>query len=179
MNFLDRAISAVAPQRALQRVRSRVALELTQDYLDRHAQRFRYDGATAGRRAYGWYAASTDANVELMGSLIWLRNRSRDLVRNNPYAARAIEELAGNVVGTGIVPKAKTGSAAIDKIIDAEWPFSPMPATRRSGWTSMECKRWLCERWPRAAKRSYGFGRAWPPLICAFLCSFKCWKQIS
>ena len=58
-----------------------------------------------------------------MGSLIWLRNRSRDLIRNNPYAARAIEELAGNVVGTGIVPKAKTGNAAIDKIIDAEWPF--------------------------------------------------------
>ena len=123
MNFLDRAIGAVAPRLALQRVRNRVALELTQDYLERHAQRFRYEAATAGRRAHGWYAASTDANVELMGSLIWLRNRSRDLIRNNPYAARAIEELAGNVVGTGIVPKAKTGNIAIDKIIDAEWPF--------------------------------------------------------
>ena len=31
---------------------------------------------------------------------------------------RVNEELAGNVVGTGIVPKAKTGNAAIDKIID-------------------------------------------------------------
>ena len=123
MNLLDKAISIVAPRVALQRVRSRVALELTTGYLERHAQRFRYEGATAGRRAHGWYAASTDANVELMGSLIWLRNRSRDLIRNNPYAARAIEELAGNVVGTGIVPKAKTGNTAIDKIIDAEWPF--------------------------------------------------------
>src|ERR1035441_326759 len=97
--------------------------EFLNEYAHRHAERFRYDGATAGRRAHGWYAAGTDANVELMGSLIWLRNRSRDLIRNNPYAARAIEELAGNVVGTGIVPKAKTGSVAIDKIIDAEWPF--------------------------------------------------------
>ena len=123
MNLLDKAISIVAPRVALQRVRSRVALELTTGYLERHAQRFRYEGATAGRRAHGWYAASTDANVELMGSLIWLRNRSRDLIRNNPYAARAVEELAGNVVGTGIVPKAKTGNTAIDKIIDAEWPF--------------------------------------------------------
>jgi lambda family phage portal protein len=123
MNLLDKAISVVAPHVALQRARSRVALELTTGYLERHAQRFRYDGATAGRRAHGWYAASTDANVELMGSLIWLRNRSRDLIRNNPYAARAVEELAGNVVGTGIVPKAKTGNTAIDKIIDAEWPF--------------------------------------------------------
>jgi lambda family phage portal protein len=123
MNLLDKAISIVAPRVALQRVRSRVALELTTGYLERHAQRFRYEGASAGRRAHGWYAASTDANVELMGSLIWLRNRSRDLIRNNPYAARAVEELAGNVVGTGIVPKAKTGNTAIDKIIDAEWPF--------------------------------------------------------
>ncbi len=123
MNLLDKAISVVSPRAALRRVRSRVALELTTGYLQRHAQRFRYEGASAGRRANGWYAASTDANVELMGSLIWLRNRSRDLVRNNPYAARAIEELAGNVVGTGIVPKAKTGNAAIDKVIDAEWPF--------------------------------------------------------
>jgi lambda family phage portal protein len=123
MNLLDKAISVMAPRVALQRVRSRVALELTTGYLERHAQRFRYDGATAGRRAHGWYAASTDANVELMGSLIWLRNRSRDLIRNNPYAARAVEELAGNVVGTGIVPKAKTGNTAIDKIIDAEWQF--------------------------------------------------------
>ena len=123
MNLLDKAISVVAPRAALQRVRSRVALELTTGYLERHAERFRYDGATAGRRSHGWYAASTDANVELMGSLIWLRNRSRDLIRNNPYAARAVEELAGNVVGTGIVPKAKTGNTVIDKIIDAEWPF--------------------------------------------------------
>ena len=101
MNLLDKAISVVAPRVALQRARSRVALELTTGYLERHAQRFRYDGAAAGRRSHGWYAASTDANVELMGSLIWLRNRSRDLIRNNPYAARAVEELAGNVVGNG------------------------------------------------------------------------------
>jgi lambda family phage portal protein len=123
MNLLDKAISVVSPRAALQRVRHRVALELTTGYLERHTQRFRYEGATAGRRSNGWYAASTDANVELMGSLIWLRNRSRDLVRNNPYAARAVEELAGNVVGTGIVPKAKTGNTGIDKLIDDEWPF--------------------------------------------------------
>lgn len=101
----------------------RAVADLVDGYRRRHAERFRYEGATAGRRAYGWYAASTDANVELMGALIWLRNRSRDLIRNNPYAANAITTLAGNVVGTGIVPKAKTGNTAIDKVIDTEWPF--------------------------------------------------------
>src|ERR1700735_3771606 len=123
MNFLDRAIGAVAPRLQPHSVRNHGALEHAHVYLELLAQRCRYEGATAGRRVHGCYAASTDANVELMGSLTWLRNRSRDLIRNNPYAARAIEEWAGNVVGTGIVPKAKTGNVAIDKIIDAEWPF--------------------------------------------------------
>jgi capsid protein len=179
MNLLDKAIGVVAPRVALQRVRSRVALELTTGYLERHAQRFRYDGATAGRRAHGWYAASTDANVELMGSLIWLRNRSRDLIRNNPYAARAVEELAGNVVGTGIVPKAKTGNTAIDKIIDAEWPFfaDGCDTPQRLDFYGMQTLtvRTMAE----AAKPLCGSGRAPRTPGCAFRFSFKCSKPIS
>ena len=123
MNLIDRTIEAMAPRYALRRMQARAALTLTQDYMERHAERFAYDGSSAGRRAHGWYAPSSDANVELMGSLVWLRNRSRDLVRNNPYAVKATEELVGNGVGTGIVPQAKTGNTGIDKIIDAEWPF--------------------------------------------------------
>jgi len=123
MNLLDRTIEAVAPRYALRRAQARAALTLTQDFAERHAERFTYDGSSAGRRAHGWYAPSSDANVEIMGSLVWLRNRSRDLVRNNPYAVKAVEELVGNAVGTGIVPQAKTGNAAIDKTIDSEWPF--------------------------------------------------------
>ena len=123
MNLIDRTIGAVAPRYALRRMQARAVLTLTQDYMERHAERFAYDGSSAGRRAHGWYAPSSDANVELMGSLVWLRNRSRDLVRNNPYAVKATEELVGNGVGTGIVPQSKTGNAGIDKIIDAEWPF--------------------------------------------------------
>lgn len=89
----------------------------------RDAESFRYEGAVAGRRAHGWYAASTDANVELMGAIVWLRNRARDLVRNNPHASKALEELVGNTIGTGIVPQAKTGDLALDRIIDNEWPY--------------------------------------------------------
>ena len=179
MNLLDKAISVVAPRAALQRVRSRVALELTTGYLERHAQRFRYEGATAGRRAYGWYAASTDANVELMGSLIWLRNRSRDLIRNNPYAARAVEELAGNVVGTGIVPKAKTGNAGIDKIIDAEWPFfaEACDTPQRLDFYGMQT---LTVR--TMAESGEAILRFRPRLRmpgCAFRCSFRCSKPTS
>jgi lambda family phage portal protein len=120
---IDRALGVVAPRVALRRIRSRAALDVLSREMDRQAHRFSYDAASSGRRANGWYASSADANVELMGSLIWMRNRSRDLVRNNPYAAKAVDELVGNLVGTGIVPRAKTGNADLDKLIDEEWPY--------------------------------------------------------
>src|SRR5206468_2894756 len=61
--------------------------------------------------------------TEIGAALVNLRNRSRDLNRNNPYCSKATEELVGNTVGTGIIPQAKTGDARMDRIIDGEWPF--------------------------------------------------------
>lgn len=122
-NLLDRAVGAVAPKFALERARARLALDRINQLNEQKSQKFGYDGATTGRRTDGWYAGSADANVELYGTLIWLRDRSRDLVRNNPYAVKAIEELVGNTVGTGIIPQANTGNEALDKIIDKEWPY--------------------------------------------------------
>lgn len=118
-NFIEKAIGALSPQWALQRSRARLVLGHTEKY----AEKFKYEGARSDRRTDGWYAGSSDANVELMGSLLKLRDRSRDLVRNNPYAAKAIEELVGNTVGTGIVPQSDTGNAELDKIIDNEWLY--------------------------------------------------------
>lgn len=112
MNALDRAIGYFSPERAFRRAQFRAA-----------AVTFAYDGAKSGRRTDGWLAAGGDANTEVGASLINLRNRSRDLLRNNPYASKAITELVGNAVGTGIVPQAKTGNPALDKTIDGEWPF--------------------------------------------------------
>lgn len=119
MNPLDRAIGYLSPKQGLERARARIALGVA----NRYAERLSYEGAAAGRRSHGWYATSSDANVELMGSLVWLRNRARDLVRNNRYASKALEELVGNTVGTGITPQAKTGDETLDKIIDREWPY--------------------------------------------------------
>ena len=112
MNALDKMIGYFSPERAYRRARFRAATE-----------RFAYDGAKSGRRTDGWMAAGGDANTEVGASLISLRNRSRDLLRNNPYASKAIAELVGNTVGTGIVPQAKTGTPELDKIIDGEWLY--------------------------------------------------------
>jgi lambda family phage portal protein len=112
MNFLDKFIGYFDPERAFRRERFRAAMEV-----------LAYDGAKSGRRTDGWIAASGDANSEVGAALASLRNRSRDLLRNNPYAAKAVTELVGNTVGTGIVPQAKTGDEALDKLIDGEWPY--------------------------------------------------------
>ena len=112
MNAIDKMIGYFSPERGYRRAQYRAATEV-----------FAYDGAKAGRRTDGWYAAGGDANTEIGAGLLVLRNRSRELLRNNPYATKAIAELVGNTVGTGIVPQAKTGNPTLDAIIDAEWPY--------------------------------------------------------
>lgn len=84
--------SSAAPERpaAVQRLR-------------RGGARAEYDGATKGRRAAGWRRTQRDANAELTPAVqAALRGIARDLVRNNPYAARGVAGIAENIVGTGI-----------------------------------------------------------------------------
>lgn len=71
-----------------------------------------YDGAKTGRRTSGWVSASNSANVEITSSLNLLRNRSRELVRNNPYAAKVMRVLCTNYIGIGITANIKDKKAA-------------------------------------------------------------------
>ena len=66
-----------------------------------------YEGAGKGRRTKNWRTSSGSANAETRSSLATLRDRSRDLVRNNPYAAAAIREIPAHTVGAGIIPQAQ------------------------------------------------------------------------
>ncbi|MFZ1415816.1 MAG: phage portal protein, partial [Defluviicoccus sp.] len=60
-----------------------------------------------GRRTEGWVVAGTSANAEIGTALVRLRDRTRDLVRNNPYAAKAVQAVVSNLIGTGIMPRAR------------------------------------------------------------------------
>lgn len=62
----------------------------------------RYDGAIINRLTADWITSGTSADSELQSSLRLLRNRSRDLVRNNDYARGAVRTITNNVVGKGI-----------------------------------------------------------------------------
>src|SRR6266511_3079705 len=112
MNWLDRAVGYVAPARALRRARQRAVMAaLVRSYED----------ARVGRRTEGSVVAGTSANAEIGTALSRLRDRSRDLVRNNPYAAKAVQAVVSNLVGTGILPRARSADAIANEAADKLW----------------------------------------------------------
>lgn len=97
-NILDRAIGWVAPETGARRLRHRAAI----DIMARG-----YEGADRGRLKSSWRTPPTSADAEIAGAGRLLRDRMRDLVRNNPHAANALSVLVTHAVGDGIVPRAK------------------------------------------------------------------------
>lgn len=92
MNIVDRLIGFFAPGAAVQRWQARQALEQVRAF----------EGAKRSRKTAGWVTPSTGANAENLGSLPVLINRSRSLVRDNPWAKKAIGNWVTDAIGTGI-----------------------------------------------------------------------------
>lgn len=100
--WLDRATGFLSPRWELNRLRARAVRAL----LARH-----YEAAASGRRTQGWRRSSGDANAVMGPVLATVRERVRDLVRNNPYAESALATIADHAVGWGIVAKPLNESA--------------------------------------------------------------------
>lgn len=110
LDRIDSAIEVISPRWARRRAADRLALGMLRGY----------EGASRGRRTNGWKTGATGANAEVKLGIVPLRNRARDLVRNNPYAARAVSVIASNVVGYGIMTTpAGTGKTATKKLREA------------------------------------------------------------
>jgi lambda family phage portal protein len=115
-NIIDRAIGWIAPEAGVRRVRHRAALDtMTRGYA----------GADRGRLKSSIRAPSTSADAEVARDGRLLRDRMRDLVRNNPHAANALSVLVTHAVGDGIVPRTKDAKvnelyAAWSKRCDAD-----------------------------------------------------------
>lgn len=110
--LFDRALAAIAPNRAARRYAARVALG---------NMRRSYEGASRGRGTEGWRTGATAADSEIAAAGQLLRDRMRDLVRNNPMAAQAVSVLVGGIVGTGIRPRAASGNKALNAKVDKLW----------------------------------------------------------
>lgn len=110
--LMDAALAVVAPASAARRYASRVTIANL---------RRNYEAAAKGRGTSGWKAGGTSADAEIAKAGAALRDRMRDLVRNNPIAAQAVQVLVNNIVGTGIRPRAATSDPALNKQVDALW----------------------------------------------------------
>jgi len=87
-----------------------------------------YAAAAVNRLTNDWRAGHTTANLEIARALPILRNRARDLERNNDYIRRYLHLLTTNVVGhagIGLQMRVKTARGLDDKrandAIEAAW----------------------------------------------------------
>jgi lambda family phage portal protein len=61
-----------------------------------------YQGAKFSRLTADWVTGNTSADSEVYGSAQKLRDRARQLCRDNDYARQALRAIEGNVIGQGI-----------------------------------------------------------------------------
>lgn len=116
-NPIDQVIGWLSPERGLKRAVARARMDVVNGIRN-------YEGASHGRHHRNWRASGATADTLIARDGQTLRDRSRDLVRNNPLAAKIVTTHANNLVGHGIVPRAKTGDEKQDKAINdlfEEW----------------------------------------------------------
>lgn len=104
-NLLDRAIAAVAPVWGAHRQRARMFMALAGGYT----------GASRSRRqTKEWgHTRGNSADADILWDLPVLRDRSRDLVRNEPIATGAISSIVTNVIGTGLALQCRIDGDAL------------------------------------------------------------------
>lgn len=92
-SLVDRFVRWRDPVKGLERFRARVNIALVGGYT----------GGSKSRRSFkNWFTRGNDADADLLPDLPTLRERSRDLGRNEPLAAGAINTQCTNVVGAGL-----------------------------------------------------------------------------
>ncbi len=94
--LLDRAIAWLSPERGRRRYQERVFL----DFIKKRD----YSAGDRGRRTEGWNLRTGQGpNSAIKRSLPLIRERSRDIVRNNPWGASMKSEIVANLVHYGII----------------------------------------------------------------------------
>jgi len=99
--FLDNVIATVSPRRAFMRRAARFAAENAFSYSGRGG----YSGGKTKRTTADWLPGGGSADADILFDLEKLRDRSRDLVRNNAHAHGIVATFESNVIGTGIKPQ--------------------------------------------------------------------------
>lgn len=80
-----------------------------------------YDGAKVNRRTDGWRSFGASSEAEVGTSHKIMRERARELVRNNPHAEKGLSVIVANKVGTGIMCQAAGKNQRANKRMDERW----------------------------------------------------------
>ncbi len=123
VNYLDRAIAAVAPAWAAKRVHARVQLAAVSALPDLRGAMDDAGAAPEHQVGYRLWGLSRDARSDTLPLLRSQRGQVRELARTSPIAAGAINTNIDRVVGTGLA-------------------LSAQPALSVLGWSAEQAKEW-------------------------------------
>ena len=102
LSFLEKIISLFNPKLAMQRAFLRTQMS-------------GYNSGSYGKRNKNWNKTLLGPNAAFESQLNLIVARSRDLVRNNPWARSARDKIVSNIVGHGIKGNI-TGNAKLEKL---------------------------------------------------------------
>ena len=130
-NIIDRTVSFFDPVRGVRRLRARATMALAGGYIG---------GSKSRRGLKMWTTYGHDADSDVLPDLPTLRERSRDLIRNNPLAAGAIKTKVTNVVGTGLRLQSRIDRSVLNLAEDkADAWETGTEREWRLFWESKEC----------------------------------------
>lgn len=107
MNFIDKVVNFISPQKALKRAEARRKMELLNTGYD--------NGGASLQKTYakGWNDRGGSVHEDIHKNLKKLRERTRDLYMNAPMATGAVKTLRTNVVGSGLQLKSQIDHVAL------------------------------------------------------------------
>ena len=89
--------------------------------ISRLSIRNQYEAGSMGRRLGGWQPGAMGPNAAILRDLSAIRDRSRDLYRNNPWITRGVNSWVANEVGCGITFKAMSSDTDFNEKADDLW----------------------------------------------------------
>lgn len=91
-NLIDKVVGYFSPTAGSRRMRARFQMALAGAY----------SGASKRKQLSTWKTSAGDADSDILGDLETLRDRSRDLIRNNSLATGILNTKCTSIVGTGL-----------------------------------------------------------------------------
>ena len=138
-DLLGDLMGVFAPKAAYERAAWRQAHAALRDLSVRSERA--YAAAKRDRLTNDWFARGSSADAELALDLPTLRNRSRQMVRDNTYAAAALRNLTAALVGDGISARAVHSEDSVASVAQQAWDDWPAARSTASG-TSTASRSW-------------------------------------